>query len=402
MAKCKLTQKIIDNAVCPEGTKYMYIMDKDMKGFGIRVMDTGMKLYIIRFQYKGRRISRSFAPVKVLSVSAARSRASVLIGKYMEGEDPLAVVEKKNTSKLTIRQLYAKWEKWAKEQRLERRSTKAMIGAIALHFNVDKKLAESLTARDLENYKNECTKKGNQPSSVNRILRELKYLYSWANTQGLLSEDFKYPEGVKRLSEAMISPKEHHLSDVEVDKLLEETDKLIAKRPNLAYILPIIEFALNTGIRIHSIVQLEWRDVLRLENDRGELNIRAACIKTRRDVKIPISEAAVEILKELQAKGEHAETDRIFTNLTVSWINQLIKKIMVSAGLGKYSAYSLRHNYATSLYLEGVDPFCIMRQMGHQEITTTQKYVHMDFDHQIEAAANRLNFRRHKPKEHAA
>lgn len=394
MAKFKLTQKIIDNAVCPEGTKYRYIMDDSLKGFGIGLTDTGTKSYIIRFQHRGRRISRSFAPVEVLSVSAARNRAKELIGEYMKGNDPLAVVKKRNTPKLTIRQLYQKWEKWAKEQKLNRRTTKHMISAIATYFDVDKKLAESLTARDLENYKNERTKKGIKPSSVNRMLRELKYLYSWANTQGLLSENFKYPTGVKMLSEAMISPKTHHLSDTEVYTLLDETDKFVAEKPHKAYIRPIIEFALNTGIRIRSIVHLEWRDVLRLEENGGELHIRAACIKTRQDVNIALSETAAMILKELrESKEECAETDRIFTNFSVEHINQTIKKIMVSAGLKKYSAYSLRHNYATSLYLAGASPTEIQIQMCHRNYRTTQKYIHSDFEHQ-RTVANALKFRK--------
>ena len=148
---------------------------------------------------------------------------------------------------------------------------------------------------------------------------------------------------------------------------------------------------MNTGIRIHSIVQLEWRDVLRLDKDGGELHIRAACIKTRKDENVSLSAAAALILKELASKGTPCDTDRIFTTFTVEHINKSIKKIMVSAGLGQYSAYSLRHNYATSLYLAGASPIEIQLQMCHRNFRTTQKYIHADYEHQ-KRVANLLNF----------
>lgn len=391
MDREKLTQKVVNNASCPAGKRFGYIMDAALPGFGVQVTSTGAKSYIIRFQHKGRRECRTFAPVESMTLAAARTRAKELIGEYLKGGDPLKVdARKKCVSKLTMMQLYRKWEKWAEEQKLERITTKNMIGAIGLYFNTDKKRAESLTARDLENYKNERTKMGNKPSTINRNLRELKYLYTWASTQGLLSEDFKYPEGVKMLSEAMLSPKTDHLSDVEVQKLLAATDKLVKEKPEKAYLRPIVLFALNTGIRIKSIVQLEWRDVLRLDDDGGELRIRAACIKTRKDENISLSAAAASILRILY-KGSHAETDRIFTTYTVEYINKSIKKLMVSAGLGKYSAYSLRHNYATSLYLAGASPVEIQIQMCHRSFRTTQKYIHVDYEHQKQVA-NLLNF----------
>lgn len=64
---------------------------------------------------------------------------------------------------------------------------------------------------------------------------------------------------------------------------------------------------------------------------------------------------------------------------------------MVSAGLGQYSAYSLRHNYATSLYLAGASPIEIQLQMCHRNFRTTQKYIHADYEHQ-KRVANLLNF----------
>lgn len=64
-------------------------MDSEENGFGLRVTPAGNKQYIIRFQHRGRRICRAFAPVSALSIQAARSRAKKLISEYVLGNDPL-------------------------------------------------------------------------------------------------------------------------------------------------------------------------------------------------------------------------------------------------------------------------------------------------------------------------
>lgn len=146
------------------------------------------------------------------------------------------------------------------------------------------------------------------------------------------------------VSEASLTPKAHHLSDTEIQRLLTALDNLIARNPGKTYLRPIVLFALNTGIRIKSICGLEWRDIIRLDDDGGELQLRAANIKTRKAVNLPLSSAAAVILRLL---GGGADDERVFANFTVSHINKAIKDLMVSAGLEKYSAYSRRHNYAT-------------------------------------------------------
>ena len=140
MDREKLTQKVVNNALCPEGKRFGYIMDATLPGFGVQVTSTGAKSYIIRFQHKGRRECRTFAPVESMTLAAARTRAKELIGEYLKGGDPLRVdAKKKSASKLTMMQLYKKWEKWAEDQKLERITTKNMIGAIAQYFDVEKK-----------------------------------------------------------------------------------------------------------------------------------------------------------------------------------------------------------------------------------------------------------------------
>ena len=100
-------------------------------------------------------------------------------------------------------------------------------------------------------------------------------------------------------------------------KLLDIMDDMTRQRPEKSYLRDIILFALNTGIRPASICGLERRDMLRLDEDGGEIRLRAANIKTRKDANLPISAAASEILgKRMMLCNDISPTGRVFTTYT--------------------------------------------------------------------------------------
>ena len=372
--RIELTKAVIDAAVCEQGKPFVYIMDTAVGGFGVRVTPSGNKQYVIRFQFNGKRISKTFAPVDKLSVTAARARAKFLMSEYILGRDPLKQAEEAKKLGPTIYELYEAWEKWAKEQGKIRETVRTMLCCLRQSINVDTKRTRSLTHTDLENFKHARLKAGLKPSTINRTIRELRYLYKWGVETGNLPDDCTFPD-VKALSESQLSPKIHYLSDVDVKKLLDTVDEMTRQRPEKSYLRDIILFALNTGIRPASICGLERRDVL------------------RKDANLPISAAASEILgKRMMLCTDTSPTGRVFTTYTPRYICKSIKKVILEAGLNpEFSAYSLRHNYATSLYRQGASPVEIQLQMCHSSFKSTQKYIHSDYEHQKEVA-NKLRF----------
>ena len=178
------------------------------------------------------------------------------------GKDPLKQAEEAKKLGPTIYELYEAWEKWAREQGKIRETVRTMLCCLRQSINVDTKRTRSLTHADLENFKHARLKAGLKPSTINRTIRELRYLYKWGVETGNLPDDCTFPD-VAALSESQLSPKVHYLSDVDVKKLLDIMDDMIRQRPEKSYLRDIILFALNTGIRPASICGLERRDVLR-------------------------------------------------------------------------------------------------------------------------------------------
>jgi hypothetical protein len=84
----KLTKRIVD-AIEPQATEF-FLWDEGIPGFGLRVMPSGRKSFVVQFR-AGRRARRmSLGPSTVLTCDQARTRAITIIAAVKNGEDPAA------------------------------------------------------------------------------------------------------------------------------------------------------------------------------------------------------------------------------------------------------------------------------------------------------------------------
>ena len=84
----KLTKRTID-ATEPQATEF-FLWDEGIPGFGLRVMPSGRKSFVVQFRV-GRRARRmSLGPSTVLTCDQARTRAITIIATVKNGEDPAA------------------------------------------------------------------------------------------------------------------------------------------------------------------------------------------------------------------------------------------------------------------------------------------------------------------------
>ena len=84
----KLTKRLVDAAET-RPTEY-FVWDSEIPGFGLRVLPSGRKGYVVQYR-AGRRSRRiSLGPSTVLTCEQARSRAMTIISAARNGEDPAA------------------------------------------------------------------------------------------------------------------------------------------------------------------------------------------------------------------------------------------------------------------------------------------------------------------------
>lgn len=186
-------------------------------------------------------------------------------------------------------------------------------------------------------------------------------------------------------SELIETPKkELHLPDVlsteEIDRMIAQIDMSKSEsHRNRA----IIEMLYGSGLRVSELVNLQLSNIYLHE---GYMRITGKGSKQRL---VPISPVAIEWFaywlqdrNSLDIKQE--ATDIAFVNrygrqLTRAMIFTIIKRLAEAAGIQKnISPHTLRHSFATHLLQNGADLRIIQQLLGHESISTTEIYTHVD------------------------
>ena len=82
----KLTKRSVD-ALEPKADNY-FVWDSEIKGFGVRVMPTGVKTYQIQYRKGGRTRRASLGRHGTITAEIARAKAKELMGDVSKGEKP--------------------------------------------------------------------------------------------------------------------------------------------------------------------------------------------------------------------------------------------------------------------------------------------------------------------------
>ena len=170
------------------------------------------------------------------------------------------------------------------------------------------------------------------------------------------------------------------LTLAEVDSLLAAIDW---NRPEASRDTAIIEVLYSCGLRVSELSSLTYSD---LYLDEGYVHVWG---KGRKERLVPMSSKAVDDVQHYlrdplryTPKPGHAQYVFIsrrgqgISRITIFWI---IRTLANLAGIHKeVSPHTLRHSFATHLLEGGADLHAIQLMMGHESITTTEVYTHVD------------------------
>ena len=88
MATVRLNERRV-NTLKPRKSTYD-VRDRDLKGFGVRVLPSGAKRYFIHSQHRGRRVWKIVGQAGSIGVDEARDRARVMLASIRNGTDEQA------------------------------------------------------------------------------------------------------------------------------------------------------------------------------------------------------------------------------------------------------------------------------------------------------------------------
>jgi integrase/recombinase XerC len=147
----------------------------------------------------------------------------------------------------------------------------------------------------------------------------------------------------------------------------------------------ILELLYATGIRVSELVALNTQDV---DFQSRTLRVRG---KGKRERQVFFGKTAAQALKayleERQAREPGRDEGALFLNhrgnrLSVRGVHLVVKKHSRRTGLSpRISPHTLRHAFATHLLDNGADLRSIQELLGHQRLSTTQKYTHVSTAH---------------------
>jgi integrase/recombinase XerD len=149
----------------------------------------------------------------------------------------------------------------------------------------------------------------------------------------------------------------------------------------------MIEMLYSSGLRVSELVELKKSQVFA---DVGFLKVVG---KGNKERLVPVGRAALHYLKlydehvrsqQVPVKGqeEFVFLNRRGQKLTRVMVFLIIKKISEKAGIQKsISPHTFRHSFATHLIEGGADLRAVQEMLGHESITTTEIYTHLDRDY---------------------
>ncbi|HNU48258.1 MAG TPA: site-specific tyrosine recombinase XerD [Bacteroidia bacterium] len=242
------------------------------------------------------------------------------------------------------------------------------------------KNVEKLTLDHLQEFIQWINERNLSARSQARIISGVKAFYKYLLLENIISDDpttlLETPKLVRKLPE--------FLTIEEVDAMLNAIDLSTAEgQRNRA----MLETLYSSGLRVSELISLKKSNSF---FDIGFLKITG---KGNKERLVPIGSSAIKHINiyeesfRRQLKIKTGNDDILFLNrrgaqLTRVMVFTIIKQLAIKIQLKKkISPHTFRHSFATHLIEGGADLRAVQEMLGHESITTTEIYTHLDRDY---------------------
>jgi integrase/recombinase XerD len=273
-------------------------------------------------------------------------------------------------------QLYLKIERGLSQNTVESYSRDLDKLTLFLEENDIKSSPISIDKTMVQQFIYEVAKKVN-PRSQARIISGLRSFFDY-----LVFEDYRETNPTDLLEAPKIGRKlPDTLSEEEINELISAVDLSHSQGERNRTIL---ETMYSCGLRVSELVTLKISDLF---FEEGFIKVTG---KGNKERFVPIHYNAQKYItiyiSEIRShlKPSKGFEDTLFLNrrgkgLTRQMIFTILKDLSVKINLNKkISPHTLRHSFATHLLKNGADLRAIQQMLGHESITTTEVYVHLD------------------------
>ena len=218
---------------------------------------------------------------------------------------------------------------------------------------------------------------GFSPGSQARILSGIRSFYRFLVLQDDIPEspaDFLEPPKMGRKLPVVLSPDE-------IDRMIAAIDR---SKPEGERNVAMLETLYSCGLRVSELISLKLTDV---HEDESYVRVIG---KGNKERLVPIGKRALkhigiyksQVRVHLNISSE--SRDLVFLNRRGAGLSRqsvflLTKELAMLTGISKkISPHTFRHSFATHLVEAGADLRAVQEMLGHESITTTEIYTHLD------------------------
>jgi len=398
MSVAKLSKRTVD-ALKPTDKSFI-AYDTSLKGFGVRVLPSGAKSWVIEYRPGGggRKVGKrrfKLGNVGDLTPDEARKAAQTLLSKVRLGGDP-AHDRSAARRQITVAALAEEFieEHAGAKRKASTAGNYAQVLRRIVVPEIGSRKVDTVTRMTIARLH---LKLKGTPYHANKMLAVVGSMYSFAAAKHIVPEGFNPVRGITRFPE---SNRERFLTVSELDRLgaalregettglpwhadpgkpgakhaPKEGNRLTKISPHAAAAIRLLLF---TGCRLGEILRLRWADV---DLERGLLLLPDS--KTGRKT-VVLNAPAVAILAELPRLGVYViagddagnENEKPRADLKRPWI-----AVRKRANLEDVRIHDLRHTHASFGAAGGLGLPIIGKLLGHKQAATTARYAHLDND----------------------
>ena len=371
MPRIELTKAAVERIRNTRYSRKMVYLDTDIRGLLLEYRPGGVGTWYFRAKdERGKSKMLRLGLLADMDLLEAKAQAYEL-QKFVEDSGGLGGMETHSGSRLTFGTFIEKY--YLPHARARKRSWKTEAGILRRHVlpvYSGVKL-EAITRFRLSRWLEGLQDKGLSPTTCNRALFLVKYIFNCARRWGFLGES--PARDVSALPEREFQ--ERYLSAEEARRLLEVLDE--EKVQQAAHAVKLLLF---TGARKSEILAARWQNV-----DMVRRILTVPLSKSGKARHIPLSDAAMQVLEEIPRTSEwlfpSSRTGSHLSTIYAAW-----DSVRERAGLMDVRLHDLRHSFASFLVNSGCSLYEVQKILGHQNPKVTTRYAHLAQDSLLRAA----------------
>lgn len=368
----KLTKRTVEGLASKD--KDYIVFDIEVNGFGVRVLPSGRRSYLVQYRSGGRTRRISIGQHGAITVEAARKRAKELLGSVAAGQNPAEVIALhrgaptvRSVGERFMREHVALRCKPSTEREYRRALDLFVYPAIGNQKIID------VTRADISKLHHNGR---GIPYQANRTLGVLSKMFTLCEVWGLRPDGSNPCRHVSKYRE---EKRERFLSSSELRHLGRTLTRLEAEGTETVFVIAAFRLLVLTGCRLSEIQNLQWSFVTPryLELPDSKTGAR----------RIPLPPAARAVLDALPREAEQpfviagTVPGQPITDLQKPW-----RRIRAEAGLHDVRIHDLRHTYASNAVANGMPIQMVGKLLGHTQLQTTMRYAHLADDPVLRAA----------------